>query len=91
MRVSWSSGRHPANAAQPATSAPMRETLRASARCWRYWPGERDVDIARALTICVRTVRSHLNRIREKTGQRRRSELTRLAIGEGLLRRRARA
>lgn len=53
--------------------------------------GERDVDIARALTISVRTVRSHLDRIREKTGQRRRSELTRLAIGEGVLRRRARA
>ncbi|MDP9794073.1 DNA-binding NarL/FixJ family response regulator [Catenuloplanes nepalensis] len=47
--------------------------------------GDRDVDIARALTISVRTVRSHLDRIREKTGRRRRSELTRLAIGEGLL------
>ncbi|BCJ49831.1 DNA-binding response regulator [Actinoplanes sp. NBRC 14428] len=46
--------------------------------------GERDVDIARALGISVRTVRSHLDRIREKTGQRRRSELTRLAIGEGI-------
>jgi hypothetical protein len=33
----------------------------------------------------------HLDRIREKTGQRRRSELTRRAIGHGLLRRRARA
>lgn len=54
--------------------------------------GERDVDIARALTISVRTVRSHLDRIREKTGQRRRSELTRLAIGEGIsLRRRVKA
>ncbi|MFI7541806.1 LuxR C-terminal-related transcriptional regulator [Actinoplanes sp. NPDC049599] len=46
--------------------------------------GERDVDIARTLTISVRTVRSHLDRIREKTGRRRRSELTRLAIGEGI-------
>jgi DNA-binding NarL/FixJ family response regulator len=52
--------------------------------------GERDVDIARTLTISVRTVRSHLDRIREKTGRRRRPELTRLAIGEGLLRRRTR-
>lgn len=50
--------------------------------------GERDVDIARSLTISVRTVRSHLDRIREKTGQRRRSELTRFAIGAGLLARR---
>jgi DNA-binding NarL/FixJ family response regulator len=54
--------------------------------------GERDVDIAKALTISVRTVRSHLDRIREKTGRRRRSELTRLAIGEGIsLRRKVRA
>ena len=43
------------------------------------------MDIARVLTISVRTVRSHLDRIREKTGQQRRSELTRLAIGEGIL------
>ncbi|GGK99598.1 LuxR C-terminal-related transcriptional regulator [Mangrovihabitans endophyticus] len=49
--------------------------------------GERDIDIAESLTISVRTVRSHLDRIREKTGRRRRSELTRLAIGEGIIRR----
>jgi len=48
--------------------------------------GERDADIARALTISVRTVRSHLDRIREKTGRRRRSELTRFAIREGISR-----
>ncbi|MEV6343727.1 response regulator transcription factor [Actinoplanes sp. NPDC051851] len=53
--------------------------------------GERDVDIAEALVISVRTVRSHLDRIREKTGHRRRSELTRFAIGEGLLARRVAA
>jgi DNA-binding NarL/FixJ family response regulator len=46
--------------------------------------GERDQDIADALAISVRTVRSHLDRIREKTGRRRRSELTRLAIEEGI-------
>jgi DNA-binding NarL/FixJ family response regulator len=46
--------------------------------------GERDQDIADALFISVRTVRSHLDRIREKTGRRRRSELTRLAIEEGI-------
>jgi DNA-binding CsgD family transcriptional regulator len=44
----------------------------------------RDQDIAEALSISVRTVRSHLDRIREKTGRRRRSELTRLAIEEGI-------
>ena len=46
--------------------------------------GERDQDIADELSISVRTVRSHLDRIRDKTGRRRRSELTRLAIEEGL-------
>ncbi|MDG4829507.1 response regulator transcription factor [Solwaraspora sp. WMMD1047] len=47
--------------------------------------GERDVDIARALSVSVRTIRSHLDRIREKTGRRRRPELTRLAIEEGIV------
>lgn len=47
--------------------------------------GERDQDIAEALAISVRTVRSHLDRIRDKTGRRRRSELTRLAIEEGIV------
>jgi DNA-binding NarL/FixJ family response regulator len=46
--------------------------------------GERDQDIADELAISVRTVRSHLDRIREKTGRRRRSELTRLAIEESI-------
>lgn len=46
--------------------------------------GERDQDIAEALHISVRTVRSHLDRIRDKTGRRRRSELTRLAIEQGI-------
>ncbi|HZC72435.1 MAG TPA: response regulator transcription factor [Jatrophihabitans sp.] len=47
--------------------------------------GERDQDIADALSISVRTVRSHLDRIRDKTGRRRRPELTRLAIEEGVV------
>lgn len=47
--------------------------------------GERDQDIADALSISVRTVRSHLDRIREKTGRRRRPELTRLAIEKGIV------
>jgi DNA-binding NarL/FixJ family response regulator len=48
--------------------------------------GERDFDIAQELGISVRTVRSHLDRIREKTGRRRRPDLTRYAIEEGILR-----
>jgi DNA-binding NarL/FixJ family response regulator len=48
--------------------------------------GERDQDIAHLLTISIRTVRSYLDRIRDKTGHRRRSELTRYAIENGILR-----
>lgn len=47
--------------------------------------GERDQDIAVQLAISIRTVRSYLDRIRDKTGQRRRSELTRYAIEKGVL------
>jgi DNA-binding NarL/FixJ family response regulator len=47
--------------------------------------GGRDQDIAEKLSISVRTVRSHLDRIREKTGRRRRPELTRLAIEKGIV------
>ena len=47
--------------------------------------GETDHDIAAQLYISVRTVRSHLERIRDKTGHRRRPDLTRLAIEQGLM------
>ncbi len=46
--------------------------------------GETDREIAEELTISVRTVHSHLERIREKTGKRRRAELTQLAVVHGL-------
>ncbi len=47
--------------------------------------GERDVDIAEHLHISLSTVHSHLDRIRTKTGLRRRPDLTRLALSEGLI------
>ncbi len=47
--------------------------------------GERDQDIACALAISVRTVRSYLDRVRDKTGLRRRPELTRYAIEHGVV------
>jgi DNA-binding NarL/FixJ family response regulator len=47
--------------------------------------GERDEDIAEKLYISVRTVRSHLDRIRDKTGRRRRPDLTRFAMEHDLL------
>ena len=47
--------------------------------------GRTDADIATQLYISVRTVRSHLDRIRDKTGCRRRADLTRLALAEELV------
>ena len=47
--------------------------------------GRTDAQIAVQLFISVRTVRSHLDRIRDKTGCRRRADLTRLALGAGLV------
>jgi DNA-binding NarL/FixJ family response regulator len=47
--------------------------------------GERDQDIAELLFISIGTVRSHLDHIRTKTGHRRRAELTRFAVDQGLL------
>ena len=45
--------------------------------------GHTDAQIAAQLYISVRTVGSHLDRIRDKTGCRRRADLTRLALSAG--------
>jgi two-component system, NarL family, invasion response regulator UvrY len=47
--------------------------------------GERDQDVAEQLCISVGTVRAHLDHIRTKTGQRRRAELTRYALEQGIV------
>ena len=47
--------------------------------------GRTDAQIAGQLVISVRTVRTHLDRIRDKTGCRRRADLTRLALSSGLV------
>ena len=46
--------------------------------------GRTNAQIAAQLYISVRTVSSHLDRIRDKTSCRRRADLTRLALTEGL-------
>jgi DNA-binding CsgD family transcriptional regulator len=60
-------------------SARERELLTLVAR------GRTDTQIAAELFISVRTVSSHLERIRDKTGCRRRADLTRLALAAGLV------
>jgi predicted ATPase/DNA-binding CsgD family transcriptional regulator len=47
--------------------------------------GRTDAQIAEQLFISIRTVRSHLDRIRDKTGCRRRADLTRLALQANLI------
>jgi DNA-binding CsgD family transcriptional regulator len=45
--------------------------------------GLTDAQIAERLFVSIRTVQSHLDRIRDKTGYRRRADLTRYAIQNG--------
>jgi predicted ATPase/DNA-binding CsgD family transcriptional regulator len=60
-------------------SARERELVRLVAQ------GFTNAQIAAKLYISVRTVGSHLDRIRDKTGCRRRADLTRLALTTGLV------
>jgi DNA-binding CsgD family transcriptional regulator len=47
--------------------------------------GQTDAQIAEKLFISVSTVRTHLDRIRDKSGCRRRADLTRLALEESII------
>jgi predicted ATPase/DNA-binding CsgD family transcriptional regulator len=62
---------------------------RLSAREWELIGlvarGSTDAQIAKQLYISLSTVRSHLDRIRDKTGCRRRADLTRLALQASLV------
>ncbi|HEY1739510.1 MAG TPA: response regulator transcription factor [Acidimicrobiia bacterium] len=49
--------------------------------------GASDKTIARELGLSLNTVHSHLDRIRDKTGRRRRAELARLAVDLGVTKR----
>lgn len=72
-------------AKQDQASAPHALTAREREILALVAAGERDSDIAEQLFISVRTVRSHLDRIRDKTGRRRRADLTRLAVEQGIV------
>ena len=72
---------------QPPTSVPGFGELSARERelVTLVAQGRTDAQIAAQLSISIRTVRSHLDRIRDKTGCRRRADLTRLALSAGLV------
>jgi predicted ATPase/DNA-binding CsgD family transcriptional regulator len=69
---------------QPAAPGPGKLSARERELVTLVARGRTDAQIAAELYISVRTVRSHLDRIRDKTGCRRRADLTRLALTTGL-------
>ena len=69
----------PAAAGSGKLSARERELVTLVAQ------GCTNAQIAARLYISPRTVSSHLDRIRDKTGCRRRADLTRLALAAGLV------
>jgi DNA-binding CsgD family transcriptional regulator len=66
-------------------AGPMRLTPRERQLLILVAQGRTDAQIAQELFISIRTVRSHLDRIRDKTGSRRRADLTMLALRAGLV------
>ena len=76
-----------APAAPPPPAQPGPGTLSARERelVTLVAQGRTNAQIAAQLYISVRTVSSHLDRIRDKTGCRRRADLTRLALTAGLV------
>jgi predicted ATPase/DNA-binding CsgD family transcriptional regulator/DNA-binding XRE family transcriptional regulator len=70
---------------QPATPDPAKLSARELQLVTLVAQGRTNAQIADQLYISVRTVTSHLDRIRNKTGCRRRADLTRLALSEGLV------
>ena len=72
----------PAPARQPSErrTDPVKLSARERELVTLVAQGRTDAQIAAQLYISIRTVRSHLDRIRDKTGCRRRADLTRLAL-----------
>jgi DNA-binding NarL/FixJ family response regulator len=74
------------NARQPTTlPGPGRLSSRERELVTLVARGQTDAQIAEQLFISVSTVRTHLDRIRDKSGCRRRADLTRLALQEGII------
>ena len=70
---------------QPAAPDPGKLSARERELVTLVAQGRTNAQIAAQLYISVRTVSSHLDRIRDKTGCRRRADLTRLALAAGLV------
>jgi DNA-binding CsgD family transcriptional regulator len=75
----------PAPPSAPAALGTARLSARERELVTLVAQGRTDADIAAQLYISIRTVRSHLDRIRDKTGCRRRADLTRLALAAELV------
>jgi DNA-binding NarL/FixJ family response regulator len=71
--------------AQPAAPGSGQLSAREQELVTLVAQGRTNAQIAAQLYISVRTVGSHLDRIRDKTGCRRRADLTRLALTAGLV------
>jgi DNA-binding CsgD family transcriptional regulator len=69
----------------PATPGQARLSAREQQLVALVAQGRSDAQIAAELYISIRTVRSHLDRIGDKTGCRRRVDLTRLALSAELV------
>ena len=70
---------------QPAAPDPGMLSARERELVTLVAQGRTNAQIADQLYISARTVGSHLDRIRDKTGCRRRADLTRLALSEDLV------
>ena len=70
---------------QAAAVSPAKLSARERELVTLVAQGYTDAQVAAQLYISVRTVGSHLDRIRDKTGCRRRADLTRLAFSTGLV------
>jgi DNA-binding CsgD family transcriptional regulator len=75
----------PGSRQQAGTALPGTLSVRERELVTLVAQGRTDAQIAEQLYISAHTVRSHLDRIRDKTGCRRRADLTRLALTAGLV------